>query len=239
MSEVSEAIKQRLTSPVFGSFFISWLIINWQVPYVTFFVDKDKLSDSKLDFIVDYLNTTSHWCLITIPLLTTIIYIFAYPWLKYLIDLMMVKINSMFAVQVEKIQDKERTLQELNDRLNKENKTLSDEWRYMLSTKIISLNELFFGTWKVIFSDSMSEYKGCMFKANTFHTFDNNILFVILFKSSENDGRQIIVEITQRMDDGITGEYFLYLDKRDYIKLQSRSDFKSTIILSRQGTNFG
>lgn len=50
---ISAVLYERLTSPFYGAFIVSWLVSNWQIVYLTLFVDeKTLLGISKIDFIV-------------------------------------------------------------------------------------------------------------------------------------------------------------------------------------------
>lgn len=68
---------ERMTSPLFGSFFISWIIWNWKIIYLTFFVDTDTIDKNKLDYILEKLYSTDH--LIYYPLISTLILILILP----------------------------------------------------------------------------------------------------------------------------------------------------------------
>ncbi|HAS00115.1 MAG: hypothetical protein US57_C0001G0061 [Candidatus Moranbacteria bacterium GW2011_GWC2_37_73] len=48
---------EKLVSPFWGAFIASWLVWNWRVWYVTFFVDSDLLMQSKSVLKIDYLLT--------------------------------------------------------------------------------------------------------------------------------------------------------------------------------------
>lgn len=54
---------ERVKNPFMGSFIISWLIVNWRIPYVTFFLDnKDvKLLDITKDTKIEYIQTFIDW----------------------------------------------------------------------------------------------------------------------------------------------------------------------------------
>ncbi len=50
-------LNERIASPLWGTFIITWLVCNWKIWYVTLFVDSNKLDITKLQYIQDYLNT--------------------------------------------------------------------------------------------------------------------------------------------------------------------------------------
>jgi hypothetical protein len=75
MKELGKSIKsilnERISSPFYGTLIISWLLWNWKIPYVTFFIESSKLKDNKIDYILENCNNIHH--LITFPFLSTIV----------------------------------------------------------------------------------------------------------------------------------------------------------------------
>lgn len=83
MSEIRKSIYatlyERSTSPLWGTFIISWLVWNWKIPYVTFFVSEKVVSD-KIKFIVEH---HSNWIdMIGAPAASTAIIIGLVPLLS-------------------------------------------------------------------------------------------------------------------------------------------------------------
>jgi hypothetical protein len=72
------AIEERISSPLISSFSISWLIVNFKV--VLFIFNSEDLN-TKIGWLNFYFNTSSLWSLIYIPLITSAIYIFIYPYI--------------------------------------------------------------------------------------------------------------------------------------------------------------
>lgn len=54
-------VKDKISSPFWGTFIISWLIWNWRVWYVTFFVDSELLLSSRNILKIDYVSNFYHW----------------------------------------------------------------------------------------------------------------------------------------------------------------------------------
>ena len=83
MSEFSKSIKailyDRIASPFYGTIIISWLLWNWKIPYVTFFVEQARLKENKIDYIINQCNDIHH--LITFPLISTILILTLVPFL--------------------------------------------------------------------------------------------------------------------------------------------------------------
>lgn len=88
MEDIIKSIKatlyDRVTSPLYGPFIMSWLICNWEIPYVTIFVSEDKLGNlNKLQYITEYCHTISYWYLIWLPFISTALFILIIPFLSY------------------------------------------------------------------------------------------------------------------------------------------------------------
>src|SRR3989344_2658128 len=93
-SEITDSfknsIKKRLTSSVYGTFIIYWLIFHWNFIFTIFFVSEDKIWDSmgllKNDYLIknffDYSNL-SFYSLWIIPIILTYLTIWIFP--KYVI----------------------------------------------------------------------------------------------------------------------------------------------------------
>lgn len=75
----NEIIYERTTSPFFGTVIISWLIWNWRVLYLTFFISEDKISCNKIDFILENYSDFNH--IVFYPLLSTLILITIIPFI--------------------------------------------------------------------------------------------------------------------------------------------------------------
>lgn len=86
-NSIKDAIKERLTSPFLGKLVITWLLWNWKIPYVTFFVDTNDLdSKNKLDYVSQYLEIDSGSDFLFIhgiPILITAFLIWVFPYLSH------------------------------------------------------------------------------------------------------------------------------------------------------------
>ncbi len=81
MFEFTKSIKailyERIASPFYGTLIISWLLWNWKIPYVTFFVDQSRLGENKIDYILAHCNNIHY--LVTFPILSTIVILTLVP----------------------------------------------------------------------------------------------------------------------------------------------------------------
>jgi len=62
---------ERTSSPLYGALIVSWLIWNWKIFYLTFFISEDKIKIDKISYISENLNDINN--LIIYPLVSTLI----------------------------------------------------------------------------------------------------------------------------------------------------------------------
>jgi hypothetical protein len=79
----TDVLKERASSPFYGSFIISWLIWNWKIVYLTIFIDQDLIAPvTKIQYIEQHY---SWWVfVILLPLLSTFFLIAIVPYLANL-----------------------------------------------------------------------------------------------------------------------------------------------------------
>lgn len=76
---ISAALYERVTSPFYGALLITWFIWNWKIPYLTFFVNEEKLKTNKLDYIVENFYDINN--LIIYPLISTVLVLTILPFI--------------------------------------------------------------------------------------------------------------------------------------------------------------
>src|SRR5688572_18749502 len=73
---VSSVFADRLTSPVFGAFFVSWVVINWRIGLILF--SQSMETSEKIQAIEGLLG---FWKCVGYPAISSLIVILVYPWL--------------------------------------------------------------------------------------------------------------------------------------------------------------
>lgn len=79
-----EQLNERLRSPLFYSFIVSWIVINWRIPVCLFWFDSNTLLQSgyanHIDFIYSLLSVKNTF---TLPFAAAIVYTFGSPLVKH------------------------------------------------------------------------------------------------------------------------------------------------------------
>lgn len=79
-TSINSILYQRVTSPLFGTFIVSWIVLNWKILYATFIIDSDKIEQTKIDYIVSNFNDVGN--LIWYPLISTFLLITIIPFVS-------------------------------------------------------------------------------------------------------------------------------------------------------------
>jgi hypothetical protein len=86
IKEVWMEFKERINSPFFGSFVISWLLFNWRTPVVLLFYKYEDLIRAKTTFIDVIQRYSGWWVSLIIPAFSALVYIFCHPHFKRFIN---------------------------------------------------------------------------------------------------------------------------------------------------------
>ena len=79
-------LKDRLSNPLFSSFLVAWLIINWQIPIGLLFYSNQTLKADGYNSYMDLISKKySEWNYIIEPLLFAVAYTFIFPFLRNVI----------------------------------------------------------------------------------------------------------------------------------------------------------
>ena len=128
---VNNVLYERLVSPLFGTFLLSWCIWNWKIIYLTLFIDNDEIDGHKIDFIIS--NYYDKFDLLLWPAISTIGLLLIYPFLavaayyvslrfkKWKIDIR----NTQEDLQVLSIEDSIELREEIRNQSERFDKLLS------------------------------------------------------------------------------------------------------------------
>ncbi len=70
---------ERVASPLYGTIIVTWIIWNWKILYLTFFVDESNIPGTKIDYIIH--NYSDQCTLIWFPLFSSILLILIVPFI--------------------------------------------------------------------------------------------------------------------------------------------------------------
>ena len=79
MKSISSILYERVTSPLYGAFIISWCIWNWKILYLTIFISEEALKITKIDYLITNCNDVK--LLLIYPIISTLVIILLIPFL--------------------------------------------------------------------------------------------------------------------------------------------------------------
>src|ERR1700748_661850 len=86
ITDFFKEFKSRLTNPLFASFILSWLIINWRVPVGIFGYKLDELKVDGYKSYADLISkNASTWNYLWYPLISAALYTLLSPLLRMII----------------------------------------------------------------------------------------------------------------------------------------------------------
>jgi len=74
---INAILYERVTSPLYGAFIVTWIAWNWKIVYLTFFVSESEITGTKIDFILNNYLDISH--AVTYPIISTVLAIIILP----------------------------------------------------------------------------------------------------------------------------------------------------------------
>jgi hypothetical protein len=130
---INSILYERVSSPFYGTIIVSWLIVNWRIPYLTIFVDQDKLDKNKIDFILE--NYCSISDLVVFPAISTLTLLTVIPFLlngAYWLDL---KFKAWRVNKKNQIEGKQLLTLEQSIRLRTEMREMEENFDKLLQGK--------------------------------------------------------------------------------------------------------
>jgi|TARA_R100000789_G_C2992911_1_gene146604 hypothetical protein len=86
LNSIFEGTKQRVKNPLFGSFILSWIILNWE--FILVFFTQDLSTLNKIEYLNAYCKSNFIGDLFLTPLIISLVYLILSDWvfmvLKYL-----------------------------------------------------------------------------------------------------------------------------------------------------------
>ena len=77
---INSILFERVSSPLYGAFFFSWLVWNWEIIYLTLFISEESIGCTKIQYIQDYLLNIH--TIFTLPAISTLILIVIVPFIS-------------------------------------------------------------------------------------------------------------------------------------------------------------
>lgn len=77
---INSILYERISSPLFGTFILTWVIWNWKILFTLFFVSEEILKINKVDYIVSNFKNSNN--LIWGPIVSTIIILTIIPFIS-------------------------------------------------------------------------------------------------------------------------------------------------------------
>lgn len=137
---LNNILNERITSPFFGTFAISWIIWNWKILYATFFISESKLEEDKITYIVENFSDINY--LITYPFISTVILIVLVPFITngaYWVSLLF---NQWKINKRNQVQKKELLTLEQSINLREQIKSQEKRFEELLDDKNLRIKQL-------------------------------------------------------------------------------------------------
>lgn len=77
---INAVLYERVTSPLYGTFIITWAIWNWKIIYLTLFVSESEIDSTKIDYIIT--NYYDIYNLLVYPVISTIVIIAGFSFIS-------------------------------------------------------------------------------------------------------------------------------------------------------------
>lgn len=137
---ISAILYERTTSPLFGTFIISWMIFNWKIIYLTLFISEDKIQINKIDYITT--NCNNVWNLIWSPLISTFILITIIPLFSNGAYWITILYNKWKLEKKKEVELSQQLTLEQSIELRKQISEQENQFEKMLSSKDLEIKQL-------------------------------------------------------------------------------------------------
>jgi hypothetical protein len=130
---INSIFTDRISSPFYGTLIVSWLIWNWKIVYLTLFIDQERISGTKIDYIQS--NYSSIHSLLTFPLVSTIILLTILPFVTNAAFWLDIVFTTWRVNQKNRIEGKQLLTIEQSIRLRTEIRELEESIEKLLEKK--------------------------------------------------------------------------------------------------------
>lgn len=233
-----DIFKTRIFSPIMSGFIISWLVINWEIPYATLFLSAEDIEPiNKIDYIKCIIANYDcpQWELFWKPFLYAIVITLISPLLKYIIDYYIERIRKEYNFRLEKLQKNYFLLSERNTQYENSSKRIKEEFVNYLLNDTITFDKFLDGEWRVIFNPKHLEYHFVYYRDKKFFARDQNskFLFECIYIGYNDERKAVLIEIDKRFDNGFSGLYTLKIEDRENLQFNSNAHGGNDIVLQR------
>jgi hypothetical protein len=137
---IQNILNNRVSSPFYGTLIVSWLLWNWKIIYLTFFISEKKIELNKIDFIVANYNNV--YDLVWLPIISTILILSVIPFLTNAAFWLDLKFEKWRIDQKNSIEKKQLLTLEQSINLREQVLNMSNKFDMLLSEKNNEINQL-------------------------------------------------------------------------------------------------
>ncbi|QQR76340.1 hypothetical protein IPJ63_02435 [Candidatus Nomurabacteria bacterium] len=138
------AIKERITSPFYGYFIVSWLMVNWKIIYIAFFINQEEIYNKYNVLRNEYLSTIfpsiyswDHWFnFLILPILLTFFFFWVSPKITRIFYRKSIK--NQIALKVIEIQETRKEAKEKTELIKDETEVIKQELQKIKEEKKIA-----------------------------------------------------------------------------------------------------
>jgi len=88
LSSFKAALLERIKSPLAGAYIVSWLIVNWKIPYLLLWSDSTLTIGKRLNLINEKHLHNDYINLYVTPIIITLVYVVVFPYVVTLFKLL-------------------------------------------------------------------------------------------------------------------------------------------------------
>ncbi len=251
ISEYIDVVKERFRNPLFANFILSWLLINWKIPYLTLFVNEKSLGgETKLEAIMSIIYDYAEyrdWKLWIFPLLSALCVIGIYPAIFNLIEIIRLRYQKWLKEIHEKWNGElipiKAKYENLERDKNQFDETILKDLKYSLYHFDNKLERLFCGMWIIeIYHEKkpVQTYDNCYFKNGTFCSNESVLLYINDFQEhnkNQNRSYSKALYFVTIIINNVPYKYDLNLNSRSIFEINWTEDRNRKIRFHWKGVN--